>query len=338
MSGHEISLDYMAFICGVAAKGGGARVRHPENDGWITALPCGGYRFDVDPALGRGAVSWRCLAPDFFLGLENLHLKRSLTVAFPGGADRDYTSIALQLRLPAQMTVAGIPLTAFSKSEMPILGFRSRSIAADTDLVYPDGSSHQSVCFLLTGTDAPDEFLEVARLERTLRDEFEVEGFRGRIDESDFSMSRVVQQMLCNPFSDSVYEAYIRAKAVELLCLLSTLEKGRQDDEQSVVVRRVCALIDEGLDVPLSLDCLADAARVSRRSLVRWFKVKTGLTVGEYQRQRRLEAAAELLAMSSTPVADIALSLGFSDAASFYRAFRAQYGVPPDQYRRASLV
>lgn len=53
-----------------------------------------------------------------------------------------------------------------------------------------------------------------------------------------------------------------------------------------------------------------------------------------HQRDRlRKERAAALLRETALPIADIARDLGFSEAASFSRAFRRWFGVPPIRFR-----
>jgi AraC-like DNA-binding protein len=60
-------------------------------------------------------------------------------------------------------------------------------------------------------------------------------------------------------------------------------------------------------------------------------------TVSRYVRERRLEhARADLVhpALATHGVAAIGRHWGFHDASAFSRAFKAQYGQPPEAYRR----
>ncbi len=57
-----------------------------------------------------------------------------------------------------------------------------------------------------------------------------------------------------------------------------------------------------------------------------------------YYRTLRLKRAADLLAHSTLPVGEVALSSGFSIPSSFSRAFREAFGFPPNQVRRRKSI
>ena len=65
-----------------------------------------------------------------------------------------------------------------------------------------------------------------------------------------------------------------------------------------------------------------------------------GITVAAWIREQRLERARRDLAdpaLRAVPVHQIAARWGFSHAAVFSRAFRAGYGVAPNDYRHQTL-
>lgn len=59
-----------------------------------------------------------------------------------------------------------------------------------------------------------------------------------------------------------------------------------------------------------------------------------GMTIREYLLKRRLSMAAVELRDTGVPVIDIAMKYGFSDQASFTRAFKNAYGCAPSAYRK----
>lgn len=68
------------------------------------------------------------------------------------------------------------------------------------------------------------------------------------------------------------------------------------------------------------------------------FKEATGMTIHQYQMQRRLSRAAQLLVDEpEVRVKDIAWRCGFSDASHLINSFRRAYGCSPDKYRRRHL-
>lgn len=57
---------------------------------------------------------------------------------------------------------------------------------------------------------------------------------------------------------------------------------------------------------------------------------------GAWLRRLRLARAADLLAHGSLPAQQVALAVGYGDAAAFARAFRRLYGLSPQAHRRAA--
>ncbi len=82
---------------------------------------------------------------------------------------------------------------------------------------------------------------------------------------------------------------------------------------------------------------IAAAHSMSVRSVYRVFE-EAGETVGGFVRARRLERACRDLAAGADSISQIAVRWGFSDASHFARAFRAQYGCRPRDYRLGSAA
>ncbi|KAB2352193.1 helix-turn-helix domain-containing protein [Actinomadura rudentiformis] len=89
-------------------------------------------------------------------------------------------------------------------------------------------------------------------------------------------------------------------------------------------------------DPALSPEMIAAAHHISIRQLHRMFQAH-GMTVAAWIRASRLERCRHDLAdpaQRSRPVQVIASRWGFTDSAHFSRAFRATYGLSPQDYRR----
>lgn len=85
----------------------------------------------------------------------------------------------------------------------------------------------------------------------------------------------------------------------------------------------------------ISLDDLADIAKMSSRNLSRAFKEHTGLSPLQYQQQLKLEHAANLLENPKLSIELVAEQCGFDDPRHFRRLWKRQFGSPPSV--RASL-
>lgn len=86
-------------------------------------------------------------------------------------------------------------------------------------------------------------------------------------------------------------------------------------------------------DRPSTAD-LADHAGYSRHHFTRLFTGSTGVSPGRYLTAMRIDTAKRLLLADSSPVIDIAASVGFDSLSSFGRRFDAMVGVSPGRFRR----
>ncbi|MGA0609420.1 AraC family transcriptional regulator [Caldimonas sp. KR1-144] len=83
-----------------------------------------------------------------------------------------------------------------------------------------------------------------------------------------------------------------------------------------------------------TLDELAQVAHTSRSVLAQRFQQIVGTAPMQYLTQWRMTMAANLLCRSKAPLAQIAEDVGYQTDTAFSRAFRREYGVPPDAWRR----
>jgi AraC family transcriptional regulator len=137
------------------------------------------------------------------------------------------------------------------------------------------------------------------------------------------------------------YRAFRLGDARELLTLNELLQAffaalRNTPDGRTVArtpVAKAIALLHDTSPNPPSLQRLAAAAGCDPAYLCRAFRRHAGCTMGEYARQLRAKRAAELIASSETPLAEVALACGFSDQSHLTRLFKACYGMTPRAYR-----
>ncbi len=113
----------------------------------------------------------------------------------------------------------------------------------------------------------------------------------------------------------------------------SRIRKPRATSDYAQRIDRVIDFLRENLDRPVKLAELARVACFSEYHFHRIFTAVSGETVNHFTNRLRLEKAARLLRYSDSSVTGVALECGFSSSATFSRAFRAEYGTPPSEFR-----
>lgn len=98
---------------------------------------------------------------------------------------------------------------------------------------------------------------------------------------------------------------------------------------------RIVGYIHDNLGSDLRLATLASLAGMDVYQFGRAFKAATGCSPHRYVMERRIERAAQLLAHTSTPIADIAHQVGMSSQSHLTNAFRKATGATPYAYRAA---
>jgi AraC-like DNA-binding protein len=98
-------------------------------------------------------------------------------------------------------------------------------------------------------------------------------------------------------------------------------------------VARVRAYLDEHFCENITLQHLADYARLSPFYLNRVFRKEVGMPPYAYLENRRIQRAQHLL-LADLPIADVAFQTGFSSQSHFTTSFKRYLGVPPAHYMR----
>jgi AraC family transcriptional regulator len=97
---------------------------------------------------------------------------------------------------------------------------------------------------------------------------------------------------------------------------------------------RVQQYIDAHLESALSLSHLASVVGLSRMHFAAQFREATGYRPHEYVVSRRIESAKAILANTKMPIAEVALSVGFSAQSHFSTVFKRLTGDAPARWRR----
>jgi len=101
-------------------------------------------------------------------------------------------------------------------------------------------------------------------------------------------------------------------------------------------IRDALAYARVNLSERLSVEQLADVARISPRQFARQFTAETGETPARAVERLRCEAALPRIETTSEPLDQIALQVGFGDMERMRRVCIRIYGHPPQALRRRS--
>lgn len=159
--------------------------------------------------------------------------------------------------------------------------------------------------------EAADPFL--VGMTTSLRD-----GFRRGIPPSEADLEEIARRL-----GDHLERFYARPR--------------RHRDKAGLSAGRLAkarAFIEDHLTEAVPLAALAEAASLSLFHFGRMFQRSMGVSPAAYMVRRRLEAAEELLAQTSLPIAEVSARAGFRTQAHFCTAFRRLKGVTPSRSRR----
>ncbi|MGN0902059.1 MAG: helix-turn-helix domain-containing protein, partial [Succinivibrio sp.] len=99
-------------------------------------------------------------------------------------------------------------------------------------------------------------------------------------------------------------------------------------------IRKTISLLENNLLEDLDFDIIAKEVGISPVYLQKGFTLITGMTTGEYIRNRRLYLAALDLIATSASVTDLAFKYGYETTESFSRAFSRFHGDTPLNFKK----
>lgn len=99
-------------------------------------------------------------------------------------------------------------------------------------------------------------------------------------------------------------------------------------------IQEAVDLVETDVSAGISAAAAARSAGMSLRSFHRYFPALTGYRFGEYARKRRLSTSLDRLRTSDASILTVAVESGYDSHEAFTRAFKAEFGVTPKQFRR----
>lgn len=113
----------------------------------------------------------------------------------------------------------------------------------------------------------------------------------------------------------------------------------KKTQSQSVVSRLVIKAMDyiyDHLHEKIALDNISNHVGISKSYLCDLFKKETGITVGQYVTERKIEAAENMLIYSDYTSVAISNYFVFSSHSHFITVFKTKTGMTPENYRKCN--
>lgn len=93
------------------------------------------------------------------------------------------------------------------------------------------------------------------------------------------------------------------------------------------------ALLEESVSSRMRVGDLARHVGLGASRLEHLFKHEARISIRDFVRERRLEAAATLLKTTEERISAIGYYVGFTDISNFNHAFKRRFGLSPRAYR-----
>jgi AraC-like DNA-binding protein len=136
---------------------------------------------------------------------------------------------------------------------------------------------------------------------------------------------------------DAVTPLAVEGLTLELIARASRLlDRPNHERRPPAWLRQVHDLLNDRFADDLSLGAIATSVGVHPAYLAATFRRHFRCTVGDYLRQRRIDAARRLLTETDMPLPEVAQTAGFADHSHFARTFKNLTGTTPSRYRRSA--
>ena len=104
--------------------------------------------------------------------------------------------------------------------------------------------------------------------------------------------------------------------------------------EHTECIDHVMDYIRKHINDPLDREVLAEVAGFSVPHFHRVFTSHVGESAASYVRRLRMERAGRKLRMGAVDITEVALAAGYETHAAFSKAFKQQFGISPNEFRR----
>lgn len=104
--------------------------------------------------------------------------------------------------------------------------------------------------------------------------------------------------------------------------------------EQVEIVRKIHNMFLQNMEQRITIEELSRQYLINPTTLKAAFKAVYGTSLAAHMKKHRMEQAAKLLRETNMSVAEVAAAVGYESQSKFATAFKAQFSVLPNAYRK----
>ncbi|MEE9363132.1 MAG: AraC family transcriptional regulator [Cellulophaga sp.] len=156
---------------------------------------------------------------------------------------------------------------------------------------------------------------------------------------NNFKIQSVINEIIHCQYSKELKDLFLLSKSIELLVLQAELynEKKNQNyiksKKDKIKLIEAKELLTARIENPPTLSELSKLVTLNEYKLKRGFKELFGTTVFGYIHKTRMDLAKRLLLGTSKTAKEIAYETGYGSPQHFSKAFKEQFGIPPNSIR-----
>jgi len=138
-----------------------------------------------------------------------------------------------------------------------------------------------------------------------------------------------------------VFKATLATLLFEICSVISREENDvlsnevRYKERSELLVRQIEIFVKDNIKRQLTVEDIAVEFSISARQISRLFLKYNGKSVATYLKEERFVYAERLMRDYELTIEDVALSVGYTDAYTFSKAFKRHYGISPGQFRKS---
>ncbi len=137
--------------------------------------------------------------------------------------------------------------------------------------------------------------------------------------------------------SDAEVIEEVNQKFYEYFDTLEAWLEDKKNSKYDNIISKINSIIEtKYTESSLSIDGIAEALGMSAAHMCRLYKQHTFHTILEEIVSKRMDRARELLLSTELSIVDISEKAGFSNSNYFYKAFKTENGVTPNDFRKSN--